>query len=239
MTSDHHDEHGEILRRALHAEAEKIVPSPDGLERIRAGIDSRRQRRFGPFSTGWLTDRFTGTWSRPLLAAAAALLIVALGVSAPQTIDRITAAVAGNSGPSGEDGQVAANGNAPGQSGQPGGPGSSSGPGQGPGGALSGSPSPSPTDPAGGAGCSGQGEDPSTVAATETPAPGQEGVVAPTCPPGSGGDGGGDEGGGSTEEPGGGDPTTPAPEITPPPQTPEPPPNSTPPAQENPEPDPS
>ncbi|MFF5263370.1 hypothetical protein ACFY4C_30950 [Actinomadura viridis] len=91
MTTDPHDEHGEILRRALHAEAETVIPAPDGLERIRARIDARGPRRFG-----W--DRFTMNWARPLLAVAAAAVIAGIGVTAPQTIDLIQST--GNNGPS-------------------------------------------------------------------------------------------------------------------------------------------
>ncbi|MEW9531564.1 hypothetical protein [Microbispora sp. NPDC049125] len=36
------DEYGELLRRAMRAEADSVVPSPEGLEIIRTRIDSRR-----------------------------------------------------------------------------------------------------------------------------------------------------------------------------------------------------
>lgn len=202
MTSDHHDEYGEILRRALHAEAEKVVPSPDGVERIRAGIERRSQRRFG---LAWFTDRFTTTWGRPLLAAAAALIIVAVGVSAPQTIDRITAA--GGNGPSGEGDRPAATDTMPGNPGQPYGPGNSDRPGQHPNSVPSGSPSPSQGGAGGGPGCvGGEPEDPGVTAATSTPTPG---AVAPSCstPPD---DGDGDPSN-PTDPPGSGDPVTPTP----------------------------
>ncbi|MEU9870749.1 hypothetical protein AB0C87_23170 [Actinomadura sp. NPDC048021] len=106
MTTDPHDEHGEILRRALHAEADSVNPAGDGLERIQARIaDGRRRRtglgRFGPARFGF--DRFTVNWARPLLAVAAAVLIAALGVTAPQTIDMIQQSVGSNS-PSGDGG---------------------------------------------------------------------------------------------------------------------------------------
>jgi hypothetical protein len=38
------DEHGEILRRALRAEADAVVPSPEGLEIIRAARCGRGVR---------------------------------------------------------------------------------------------------------------------------------------------------------------------------------------------------
>lgn len=38
------DEHGDLLRRALRAEADAVVPSPDGLEIIRARIERRGVR---------------------------------------------------------------------------------------------------------------------------------------------------------------------------------------------------
>ncbi|MBO2459683.1 hypothetical protein [Actinomadura violacea] len=104
MTTDPHDEHGEILRRALHAEADSVSPADDGLDLIRARIaDPRRRRWFGleRFGTAWYgLDRFTLNWARPALAVAAAVAIAGLGVTAPQTIDLIQQSV-GNNGPSG------------------------------------------------------------------------------------------------------------------------------------------
>ncbi|MFA1550058.1 hypothetical protein [Actinomadura chokoriensis] len=103
MTTDPHDELGEILRRALHAEADAVNPASDGLEHIRARIaDGRRRRfgigRFGPARFGF--DRFTVNWARPVLAVAASVAIAALGVTAPQTMNLIQQTV-GNNGPSG------------------------------------------------------------------------------------------------------------------------------------------
>ncbi|REE99298.1 hypothetical protein [Thermomonospora umbrina] len=98
MTTDPHDEHGEILRRALHAEAARVDPAPDALERIRAGIAARPPGRLTTLHArlpAWA--RLPGGWSRPALAIGATAVIVALGVSAPQTIDRITSA--GRHGP--------------------------------------------------------------------------------------------------------------------------------------------
>ncbi|MBB2912159.1 outer membrane biosynthesis protein TonB [Streptosporangium becharense] len=42
--TDSPDEYGELLRRALNAEANSVVPSPDGLEIIRARIERRGLR---------------------------------------------------------------------------------------------------------------------------------------------------------------------------------------------------
>lgn len=44
MTFPPDDEYGELLRRALRAEADSVVPSPDGLEIIRRRIDQRGLR---------------------------------------------------------------------------------------------------------------------------------------------------------------------------------------------------
>ncbi|WP_067479841.1 hypothetical protein [Actinomadura hibisca] len=101
MTTDPHDEYGEILRRALSAEAETVDPSADGLERIRARIDERRRRRFG-----W--EWFTANWGRPVLAVGAAVAIAGIGVSAPQTMDLIQSA--GNHGESRRNEQPPAGG---------------------------------------------------------------------------------------------------------------------------------
>ncbi|MEU8382256.1 hypothetical protein [Streptosporangium sp. NPDC048865] len=43
--TDSPDEYGELLRRALSAEANSVVPSPDGLEVIRGRIERRGLRR--------------------------------------------------------------------------------------------------------------------------------------------------------------------------------------------------
>ncbi|TDB96535.1 hypothetical protein [Actinomadura sp. 7K534] len=107
MTTDPHDEHGEILRRALHAEADTVNPAGDGLERIRARIADGSGRRFGlgrfgpgTFGLGGFGfDRLTVGWARPVLAVAAAVAIAGLGVTAPQTIDLIQQSV-GSKGPS-------------------------------------------------------------------------------------------------------------------------------------------
>jgi hypothetical protein len=76
MTQPFDDEHGDRLRRALHAEAEAVTPSAEGLDRIRAKIDQRHERRFG-----WLS--LATPWLRPLAAVAAAVVvcIVALSVT--------------------------------------------------------------------------------------------------------------------------------------------------------------
>lgn len=104
MTTDPNEEYGEILRRVLRAEADSVVPTPDGLERIRAGVDERTQRRFG---WAW----FTTGWQRPAVAIGAAAAVLALGVSAPHTIDRFTSA--GNRGSAGQGGHPTSAGPAP------------------------------------------------------------------------------------------------------------------------------
>ncbi|MEV4253736.1 hypothetical protein AB0J52_11275 [Spirillospora sp. NPDC049652] len=97
MTTGPHDEHGELLRRALHAEAERVIPAPDGLERIRARAAEReRERRRFPSRFGW--EWFTANWTRPVLAVGAAVAIAGLGVSAPETFDLIQSPM-GNDGP--------------------------------------------------------------------------------------------------------------------------------------------
>ncbi|MFI6516349.1 hypothetical protein ACIBF1_12390 [Spirillospora sp. NPDC050679] len=113
MTTDPHDEYGEILRRALSAEAETVDPSADGLQRIRARIDERRQRRFG-----W--EWFTANWGRPVLAVGAAVAIAGIGVSAPQTMDLIQSA--GNHGDSQKQERPAADGTLSERGGAPTGP---------------------------------------------------------------------------------------------------------------------
>ncbi|MCO6006334.1 hypothetical protein NE236_15185 [Actinoallomurus purpureus] len=68
------DEYGERLRRVLHAEAEAVTPSPEGLEQIRGKISKKRERRFG----AW----FAIPWLRPLAAVAAAIVVAGAAVSA-------------------------------------------------------------------------------------------------------------------------------------------------------------
>ncbi|MFF3438874.1 hypothetical protein [Streptosporangium sp. NPDC002721] len=50
--TDSPDEYGELLRRALSAEANSVVPSPDGLEVIRGRIERRGLRRLVWWRTG-------------------------------------------------------------------------------------------------------------------------------------------------------------------------------------------
>ncbi|KAB2345600.1 hypothetical protein [Actinomadura rudentiformis] len=97
--TDPHEEHGEILRRALNAEADTVTPSADGLERIRTRIEERRHRRFG---WAW----FTESWARPVLAVGAAVAIAGIGVSAPQTVNLFTS-------PAGHNGSTAGGNQAP------------------------------------------------------------------------------------------------------------------------------
>ena len=110
MTTDPHDELGEVLRRALNAEAATVTPSADGLEKIRARIDERARRRFG-----W--DRFTAVWARPMLAVAVAVLVAGIGITAPQTIDLIQSA--GSNGTSEKGRHHSSQGDPAGQPGVP------------------------------------------------------------------------------------------------------------------------
>jgi hypothetical protein len=74
MTQPFDDEHGDRLRRALHAEAEAVRPSAEGLERIRSKINQRRERRLGFLS-------LSAPWLRPLAAVAAAVFVCVVTVS--------------------------------------------------------------------------------------------------------------------------------------------------------------
>jgi hypothetical protein len=74
MTQPFDDEHGDRLRRALHAEAEAVTPSAEGLERIRSKISKRHERRFGFIS-------YSTPWLRPLAAVTAALVVCFAAVS--------------------------------------------------------------------------------------------------------------------------------------------------------------
>jgi hypothetical protein len=74
MTQPFDDEYGDRLRRALHAEAEAVTPSAEGLERIRSKINQRRERRLGFFS-------LSAPWLRPLAAVAAAVFVCVVTVS--------------------------------------------------------------------------------------------------------------------------------------------------------------
>ncbi|MFG1702428.1 hypothetical protein ACFLIM_04465 [Nonomuraea sp. M3C6] len=71
------DEYGDLLRRALRAEADAVVPSPEGLEIIRARIERRGVRNL--------------FWWRAGAAAASALLVAGTIVMAvPQLRSQIT-----------------------------------------------------------------------------------------------------------------------------------------------------
>ncbi|SDJ34375.1 hypothetical protein SAMN05421874_101503 [Nonomuraea maritima] len=70
------DEHGELLRRALRAEADAVVPSPDGLEIIRARIQRRSARNL--------------FWWRAGAAAVSSVLVAAtLVLAVPQLRSQI------------------------------------------------------------------------------------------------------------------------------------------------------
>jgi hypothetical protein len=74
MTQPFDDEYGDRLRRALHAEAEAVTPSAEGLERIRSKINEKHERRFGFF--------LSAPWMRPLVAVTAAAVVCGAAVSA-------------------------------------------------------------------------------------------------------------------------------------------------------------
>ncbi|GAA3235041.1 hypothetical protein [Actinocorallia longicatena] len=74
---------GEVLRGALHAEADRVMPSPDALSLIR----ERTARGGRGLAWTWLT----GGWKGPLLASVAALGMATVALSAtPAAIDRFT-----------------------------------------------------------------------------------------------------------------------------------------------------
>ncbi|TDC92733.1 hypothetical protein [Actinomadura sp. 7K507] len=187
MTTDPHDEHGEILRRALNAEADSVNPAGDGLERIRARVADGSGRRFGlgrfgPARFGFGFDRFTVNWARPVLAVAAAVAIAGLGVTAPQTIDLIQQSVGSNGSAGGERDHAA--GDHTGTQGDPASPGPST-----PGGSTSGSPSTSETpNSSSSPGLSSCGIQPPPESPTIAASPGSEPTGAATpkpCPSGS------------------------------------------------------
>ncbi|WP_018655052.1 hypothetical protein [Actinomadura flavalba] len=156
MTTGPSDEQlGEVLRRALHAEADTVIPADDGLERIRTRIAARPARRFG-------VEWFTAGWARPALAVAAAVAIAGFGVSAPETLRFIQAGGSGAPAQSPDARGGDHTGGAPG------------------GGAAEPAPAPSgsgdgdPRDPS---------EPPPTTSSTGAPACGPAGASAPATPP--------------------------------------------------------
>jgi hypothetical protein len=114
MTQSFDDEYGDRLRRALHAEADAVTPSPEGLERIRGKINDKHERRFG-FS-------FSVPWMRPLAAATAAVLVCGAAVSATPALKNFvqTGHFSDGSG-SGDPGSSSNNGSSQGEV-VPGGP---------------------------------------------------------------------------------------------------------------------
>ncbi|MGH3388888.1 MAG: hypothetical protein ACRDOO_08415 [Actinomadura sp.] len=175
--TDLHDEYGEIIRRALHAEADAVVPSADGLERIRERMNERPR-----FGWAW----FTATWARPVMAGVAALALAAIAVSAPPAINSISTGGGGSADP-GQQGQGGASGvYQPGQSGQSGQtvPGPQTSEQLSSAAALSAPPSPSPTcaptDPEGGVTATTTSPAPTH---TEPPACASTAPTPPTSPP--------------------------------------------------------
>ncbi len=85
------DETADRLRRALRSEAAQVIPTPDGLQRIRAAIAEKATppRRL---------PRPAGSWRRvtPLLAAAAAAGVLAVAAGAVVRLEQRPAPPAGN-----------------------------------------------------------------------------------------------------------------------------------------------
>lgn len=69
MAADPLDAYGDALRRALHTDADAVVPAPDGLDRIRVRVHRRRWYRHGALTVA------------SLLVLDALLLLLALGGS--------------------------------------------------------------------------------------------------------------------------------------------------------------
>jgi len=178
MTTDPHEEHGEVLRRALNAEADTVIPSVDGLDQIRARIEQRRQRRFG---WAW----FTAGWARPILAVGAAVAIAGVGVSAPQTFNLISPA--GNKGPSADQHHQPGDGSVEGQQGRPDGTQPGSPPGSSPSGSVSPSQSPvtissSPSPSCTAAPAKHDGGSPSKTTTAPSPGATVPGTAGQPCP---------------------------------------------------------
>jgi hypothetical protein len=166
--TESHDEHGDILRRALSAEANTVVPAADGLERIRARISEQPPPRFG---WAW----FTASWPRPVMAVAAALFVVTIALSQP-ALSKFTSAGGHGDPEAGEHGAAGTSGTAV--------PGSSREPSDTPlepqksgqvGSAISRPPRPSPAAPA----CGRGGTEATAPSGSESPAPQ---VSSPDCP---------------------------------------------------------
>ncbi|MEU0517426.1 hypothetical protein [Streptosporangium sp. NPDC006007] len=77
MTDSPDDEYGELLRRALNAEANSVVPSPDGLEIIRTRIERRGLR-------GLMWWRAGASVAGAVLVAATVVMVV------PQLREQVT-----------------------------------------------------------------------------------------------------------------------------------------------------
>ena len=177
MTQPFDDEYGDRLRRALHAEAEAVTPSAEGLELIRTKINKRHERRFGFLS-------YSAPWLRPLAAVSAALSVCFVAVSVTPALANFvqTGHFSPDSGSGSGD-----NAGIDGRSHNQLSPGDSSTPGS------SLSPSPSSLSPSGSGKHVVIGDCPSgwkTVSPSATPKPHEPGVTAEvTCQPvpGSGG----------------------------------------------------
>ncbi|MBP2702689.1 hypothetical protein JOL79_02600 [Microbispora sp. RL4-1S] len=82
MTFPPDDEYGDLLRRALRAEADSVVPSPDGLDVIRRRIDERGTRGLRGF-------RNLGWWRIGASAAGAVLVAGAVVLLVPDLRDQV------------------------------------------------------------------------------------------------------------------------------------------------------
>jgi hypothetical protein len=80
--TDPFDEHAERLRRALHAEADAVMPSTDALDHIRTRIAQGHRPERPPV---WMTL----PWLRPLAAATAAAAAAIIALAAPPMISII------------------------------------------------------------------------------------------------------------------------------------------------------
>ncbi|WP_204288180.1 hypothetical protein [Microbispora amethystogenes] len=90
MTFPSDDEYGESLRRALRAEADSVVPSPEGLDIIRRRIDQRGLR--GLRNVLWLR---VGAAAAGAVLAAGAVVMLVPGLR-EQVADRTGIAVSGD-----------------------------------------------------------------------------------------------------------------------------------------------
>ena len=174
MTSPHDDEYGGILRRALHAEADEIMPSAEGLERIRA-----RTRNPAAHRMWWQLP-----WVRPAMALGGAMVLAAAVMAGTPGLRHTVLAAFGPSPntPTGHSTPYTPATNTSGYSTNPvtatPTPTGSGGPSQGPGGGPCGQPSSGTVSPA--------VQTPSATGSPDSPdSPGSCDTGTPTTPPSS------------------------------------------------------